>query len=113
MFINHANRYHVTVEGNKTIATAKFAQKPVYGYAKCDPNDTFDSEFGSKLARMRCAEKINKKRVRNAKKKLAIAQRKLEMAQAEYNEMASYLADAEAETAEIADTMNAMLSAIC
>lgn len=104
MFNNaHTNRYKTHREDNKTIATASFAGKPVHGYAKCHPDDEFTAQLGEDLAVVRCAEKINEKRVRNASKKLAEARRNLDAAQAHYAKMEQYLKDADNEAVVIAN----------
>lgn len=111
MFNNaHTHRYKTRREDNKTVATATFAGKPVYGYAKCHPADEFADKFGEDLAVVRCAEKINAKRVRNAKRKLVEAEQALKDAAKHYYEMERYLRDAKAETIEIQNAKNSLLA---
>lgn len=43
-------------------ATTMYAGKTVSAYAKCDPNDVFDLDFGKKVALKRLDIKINQKR---------------------------------------------------
>lgn len=43
-------------------ATTMYAGKTVSAYAKCDPNDIFDLDFGKKVALKRLDIKINQKR---------------------------------------------------
>ena len=43
-------------------ATTMYAGKPVSAYAKCDPSDTFDMSFGTKVALKRLDLKIAYKR---------------------------------------------------
>ena len=43
-------------------AQTMYAGKPVSAFAKCDPNDTFDLEFGKKVALKRLDIKIAQKR---------------------------------------------------
>lgn len=49
-----------------TVCEGQFAQRRVKGYAKCDPNDTYDEELGKKIAKLRCDYKIAQKRFANA-----------------------------------------------
>lgn len=113
MFNNaHTNRYKTRREDNKTIATASFAGKPVHGYAKCHPDDEFTEKLGEDIAVVRCAEKINAKRVRNATKKLADAKRNLEAAQKHFAKMEQYLKDADDEAVAIANEKARLMAAI-
>lgn len=47
-----------------TICISRYAGKTVKGYAKCHPGDTYDEEFGKKLARARCDIIVNNRRVK-------------------------------------------------
>ena len=48
-------------------AITMYAGKSVSATAKCDPNDTFDYEFGAKLALLRLDQKIAMKRAASMK----------------------------------------------
>lgn len=61
-FYTYTNESGATI----TVCEGQFAQRRVKGYAKCDPNDTFDEEVGKKLAKLRCDYKIAQKRFANA-----------------------------------------------
>lgn len=63
------NNYKYIETPNKVIALSTYAGKTVRGIAKCHPNDTFDVEFGRKLAAARCNAKIAAKREANAVRK--------------------------------------------
>lgn len=63
------NNYKYIETPNKVIALSTYAGKTVRGIAKCHPNDTFDVEFGRKLAAARCNAKIAAKRAANARRK--------------------------------------------
>ena len=52
---------------NEVVAVAKFNGKVVRGVAKCGPNDVFDLEKGKALAAARCAAKIARKRMIQAR----------------------------------------------
>ena len=48
-------------------AVTTYEGKAVYAYAKCDPQDVFDFEFGKELAKRRLAIKIAEKRAAHNK----------------------------------------------
>ena len=62
--------------------------------AKCHPNDTFDVEFGRKLAAARCNAKIAAKRVANAKNKYWETYNKLIEATKAHDKYSTYYIDA-------------------
>ena len=62
MFIN----YRFVVTPTKVIALSSFAGRTVRGVAKCHPGDSFDEEFGKRLAAARCNKKIAEKRYARA-----------------------------------------------
>ena len=70
-----------------------FAGKPVRGFAKCSPEDSFDLEQGMKLAQLRCDEKVAEKRIKRAQMKLCEAAAAVEAAQQRAEKMHSYLQD--------------------
>lgn len=111
---NHTNRYRIfrDEETGKIVAVASFAGKAVRGIAKPNPTDVDNPALGEKLAILRCAKKINTKRVANAEKKLAMAKAELEAAQAHYDRMVQYCKDADAETVEIDNALEKMLNSI-
>ena len=55
-------RCRFKIEGNKVTATTMYAGSLISATAKCDPSDTFNEEFGKKLAEKRLEYKIAKKR---------------------------------------------------
>lgn len=105
MIKNHIGKYKIETEDNGRIitATATFAKKPVVGKAKYDPNDEFpyDYQYGRNKAILKCAEKINEKRVKNSYKKLRKAQQELMIAMKHYEEIAAYVRESNEETIEI------------
>lgn len=88
-------RYHFYTDkkNSKVICVSSYAKKPVKAYAKCSPEDEFDFEQGSELARLRVDEKIAEKRVKRAQQKVKEATRALEEAQAHLDHMKEYLQD--------------------
>lgn len=75
-------------------AESTYAGKRVKGIAVCHPNDAYVPETGTKLAVLRCAEKIAEKRMKRAQKCVEVAEREMQEAQRKYFKMAQYLADA-------------------
>ena len=59
-------------------AVTTYEGKAVYAYAKCDPNDNFDLEFGTKLALKRLDYKIALKRAAHAKEYAKLCRADLE-----------------------------------
>jgi hypothetical protein len=88
------NNYKYIETPNKVIALSTYAGKTVRGVAKCHPNDTFDVEFGRKLAAARCNEKIARKRYERAFSQYGERLRKWSDAGAAANKSYAYFADA-------------------
>ena len=88
------NNYKYIETPNKVIALSTYAGKTVRGIAKCHPNDTFDVEFGRKLAAARCNAKIAAKRVTNAKSKYWETYRKLIEVTKAHDKYSAYYVDA-------------------
>lgn len=91
------NNYKYIETPNKVIALSTYAGKTVRGIAKCHPNDTFDIEFGRKLAAARCNAKIAAKRVANAQNKYWAAHDKLVEANNVFEKTTTYYLDAVAQ----------------
>ena len=53
-------------------ATTLFAGKPINAFAKCDPADTFDKEFGEKVAEKRLDIKITKKNAASCRRRARV-----------------------------------------
>lgn len=52
-------------------AVTTYDGRTVAGYAYTHPTDTYDEEFGKTLARMRCQQKILKRKLSTSKKRLS------------------------------------------
>lgn len=78
----------------KTVAASTYAGKPVYGVAKCSPEDKYDENIGRGLAAARCNAKVAKLRKKAAYKKLVAARRAYEAAKKEFYNMHDYWVDA-------------------
>lgn len=83
-------RYTKEIESNKVTVKSSYAGKPVVGVAKCHPNDSFDEEFGTKLAAARCNQKITKKRLNRSLREYKRAIEQLNAAQARVDKMLRY-----------------------
>lgn len=93
--MNHPmEKYRFIQNGNKVIAISTYAGKTVRGVAKCDPRDTMDLETGKKIAALRCAQKVAKRRLKRANKKLDEAYDMLKKATTRVADMQDYYGNA-------------------
>ena len=88
------NYKYVVIPCEKVIAISTYAGRTVKGVAKCHPNDTFDVEFGKKLAAARCNEKIAYKRLTRALNKFGEAVDESVAADEKMKRMRDYVLDA-------------------
>ena len=95
--------------GDIVIAITTYAGKTVKGYAKCHSDDTFNAEFGERLAMARCTKKVAKKRAARANKKFKEAMDTLAKAQAHANKMASYMSDSNKAVVDADEELNRLL----
>ena len=91
------NNYKYIETPNKVIALSTYAGKTVRGVAKCHPNDTFNVEFGRKLAAARCNAKIAAKRAINAQKKYWVAHDEYQKANRAFEKYSQYYIEAVAQ----------------
>ena len=82
------------IQSNVVEAWAPYSGEMVKGVAKCAPEDTFDLEYGMKLASARCELKIADKRVKKASAKYNEARVEAEKAIARLEKMKDYFCDA-------------------
>lgn len=88
--------FEIHTDGHsKVIAVSSFAGQTVRGVAKCAPNDTFDLEYGKRLAIARCASKIAEKRAVRAEAKVIEAYDMVNKTLDHLFKMLRYSADAE------------------
>ena len=87
-------KYEFVVTANKVIALSSFAGRTVRGIAKCHPNDTFDVEYGKRLAAARCNEKIARKRYTRALNRYHECDARLTALTDEFQETCDYFTDA-------------------
>lgn len=79
---------------NKTFVKvgSTYAGKKVWGIAKLNPEtDTFDYDYGYRLAKARCDVKVAKKRYARALKKFAYVRQLMKEAEAIFDDSSSYL----------------------
>lgn len=95
---------------NEVVAVSTYAGKTVRGVAKCHVDDEFDLAKGQKLAAVRCHEKIAKKRLRRAERKIKEAYKQVTEAVSYYNRMADYRKDAEDDLQFAQGEVTALLS---
>ena len=87
-------KYRFYTDNEKIVACmSSYAGKTVRGVAKCDPRDTFDLEYGKKLAQARCDHKIAEKRYKNAQLKYEEATYESEKAYKHLLDMGAYVRD--------------------
>ena len=55
--------YFIIPENGVVKCVSHYAKKPVVGIARCASEDEFDAGIGKKIARIRCDQKVNKKRM--------------------------------------------------
>ena len=85
-----AYNYRYIVADRKVIALSTYAGKNVRGIAVCAPEDEFDLDKGKEIARLRCAQKIAKKRLARAERKIKEAADEANNAINHYNNMVDY-----------------------
>jgi len=83
--------YKYVVTPTKVIALSTYAGRTVRGIAKCHPNDTFDEEYGKKLAAARCNQKIAAKRYARAHKKYDEYVKRIHEMEVEFKDVCDYL----------------------
>ena len=94
------NNYKYIETSNKVIALSTYAGKTVRGIAKCHPNDTFDVEFGRKLAAARCNAKIAAKRFNRASAQYKSVHNELREINAKFINVCDYYKEAAAQLKE-------------
>ena len=90
MFTN----YRFVVTPTKVIALSSVAGRTVRGVAKCHPGDSFDEEFGKRLAAARCNKKIAEKRYTRAQSEYERMCKELAAFREKAHKTCDYLKDA-------------------
>lgn len=105
-------RYKFIVKDNKITALSTYAGKPVKGTAKCNPSDEFSYEVGMNLAAARCGDKIARKRLSRAEKKMLEAYDKYVEAEIHFADMNDYYQDALKEVYTSEEHLNKVLETL-
>ena len=105
-------KYKFYTNGSRVIAVSTYAGKTVRGVAVCHTGDEFSLEKGKKLAALRCAEKIAKKRVARANRKVDEAYCAYVDAETYLDKMVDYKDDALYELNEVIAAKNDMLDSL-
>ena len=103
-------RYKYYFTKNTIVCVSHYAGKAVRGVAKCAPSDTYNQEFGMKLARLRCDCKVAELRFRRASKLYDDATEQLYLADQLMNKRTSYICDAQASLEEACDALAEFMS---
>lgn len=101
-------KYRFYTNGSRVIAVSTYAGKTVRGVAVCHTGDEFSLEKGKELAALRCAEKIAKKRIARAERKIDEAYRARIDAEDHFVKMINYKNDALYELNEVIAAKNDM-----
>lgn len=98
----------VCTDSGKIIALTTFAGQTVRGVAICAPNDTYDEEFGKRLAAARANLRVARKRQQRAEAKHAEAVEQLCKAHKHKIKMIRYLEDARESVLDAEDELLAL-----
>lgn len=100
--------YRYVVTPTKIIALSTYAGRPVRGIAKCHPNDTFDEEFGKKLAATRCNVKVAQKRFERATNKYNEMVEEIHRLNVKSKKIIKYLEDSYAARTQAMEELNSL-----
>lgn len=105
-------KYRFYTNGSRVIAVSTYAGRTVRGVATCHDGDEFSMEKGKQLAALRCAEKIAKKRIARANKKVDESYWTYIDARNYFDKMVKYKDDASAELAEVVAAKDNLLNSL-
>lgn len=105
-------KYKFYTNGTRVIAVSTYAGRTVRGIAVCHDGDEFSLEKGKQLAALRCAEKIARKRLNRANRKVDEAYWAYVDAKAYLNKMVYYKDDALYELNEVIAAKNDLLDSL-
>lgn len=103
-------KYKFYTNGTRVIAVSTYAGRTVRGVAVCHDGDEFSLEKGKKLAALRCAEKIARKRLNRAEHKFDEAYWTYIDAEFYLDQMDTYKNDAADELKEVITAKNDLLN---
>lgn len=105
-------KYKFYTNGSRVIAVSTYAGRTVRGIAVCHDGDKFSLEKGKQLAALRCAEKIARKRLNRAERKVDEAYWAHVNAEAYLDKMCDYKDDAIYELDEVITAKNDLLDSL-
>lgn len=105
-------KYKFYTNGSRVIAVSTYAGKTVRGIANCHDGDEFSLEKGKRLAALRCAEKIARKRLNRADRKVDEAYWAHVNAEEYLDKMCDYKDDAIYELDEVITAKNDLLDSL-
>lgn len=105
-------KYRFYTNGSRVIAVSTYAGRTVRGVAVCHDGDEFSLEKGKELAALRCAEKIARKRLNRAERKVNEAYWTYVNAEAYLDKMCSYKGDALYELDEVIKAKDNLLASL-
>lgn len=105
-------KYKFYTNGSRVIAVSTYAGKTVRGIANCHDGDEFSLEKGKRLAALRCAEKIARKRLNRADRKVDEAYWAHANAEEYLDKMCDYKDDAIYELDEVITAKNDLLDSL-
>lgn len=103
-------KYKFYTNGTRVIAVSTYAGRTVRGVAICHDGDEFSLEKGKELAALRCDEKVARKRLARAKRKVEEARRGYINAKDHFDKMINYKDDAAYNLAEVVLAKKRLLS---
>ena len=99
--------------GNKCVAAVStFGGQDVRAVARCNVNDTYDVEFGKKLAKAKLDVKIAKKRIRYANRRVNEALKDIDTAKRQLDKMTTYKVSAMNEFREVENNLLSIVSSL-
>ena len=105
-------KYKFYTNGSRIIAVSTYAGKIVRGIANCHDGDEFSLEKGKQLAALRCAEKIARKRLNRAERKVDEAYCAYMNAEAYLDKMCDYKGDALCELDKVIKAKSDLLNSL-
>lgn len=93
--------YYIIPEQKLVKCVSSYAKKTVVGYAKCAADDEWNENIGMHIARVRCDDKINRKRLKCVKRDLDIVFRELVYWQKKHAVLCTLLKKAEKEKRDL------------
>lgn len=87
-------KFHIDPEAKVVVAISTYAGKTCRGIARCSENDTFDVEYGKRLAAARCNAVVSTKRLARASALKTAMKEILDEVYDDYADILNYASDA-------------------